>query len=163
MKYRCGKQSCPLLFYYRFVRQTKMTIVKLSAVWKIRQRANINIRPGRRRQNTVSAVSRKKRDEWSEELPPLLPPRQVTTAAERKDNCINLFPIRHRNSRSFGLITLLKDSTATPYHPVGLRFPIKFLEEQNVRSPAVHHRSLTLLNCDLHRRITAGRFHANGK
>ena len=105
---------------------------------------------------SVSAVSWKKRDERSEELPPSLPSRQVTTIAEHKDNCINLFPIRHRNSRSFGLITLLKDSTATPYHPVGLRFPIKFLAEQNARPPAAHHRSLTLLNRDLHRRITAG-------
>lgn len=146
-------------FYYRFVWQIKIIIVKLSTVWKIRQRArtNINNRPGRRRQNTVSAVSWKKRDERSEELSLSLPSRQVTTIAEHKDNCINLFPIRHRNSRSFGLITLLKDSTATLYHLVGLRFPIKFLEEENVRPPAAHHRSLTLLNRDLHRRITAGR------
>lgn len=44
----------------------------------------------------------------------LHPFRQVTAIAEHKDNCINSFPIRHRNSRSSGLITLLKDS-ATPY------------------------------------------------
>ncbi|TGZ53847.1 hypothetical protein DBV15_01835 [Temnothorax longispinosus] len=97
-------------------------------------------------------IAKENRRKEGGELPPPLPSRQVTATAEHKDNCINLFPIRHRNSRSFGLIT-----TRLPYHPVGLRFPIKFLEEQNARSPAAHHRSLTLLNCDLHRRITAGR------
>lgn len=44
-----------------------------------------------------------------------------------KDNCINLFPIRRRNSRSFGLITLLNDPA--PPASSGLRLSIKFLGE----------------------------------
>lgn len=108
--------------------------------------------PGRTSETKYSfrriAEEKKRKGEEDRLFAPLS--AQVTAAAKRTDNCINLFPIRHRNSRSFGLITLLKDLAATSYHPAGLRFPIKFLQEQNARPPAVHRRSLTLLNRDLH-------------
>jgi len=145
--------------------RAKTTIAKLNILHDKRDqgkssRANINIRPGGWRQNRFRRIAEEKKRRIAS--PPLSV--GVMTTAERKDNCINLFPIRHRNSRSFGLITLLKDSAATPYHPAGLRLPIKFLEEQNARPPAVHRCFLTLLNRDLYesRFVLVGNSYADG-
>lgn len=73
-----------------------------------------------------------------------------------KDNCINLFPIRRRNSRSFELITLLNDPA--PPTSSGLRLSIKFSSRsRTTRVPlppsSLHPGSLSflpLLNCNLY-------------
>lgn len=71
-----------------------------------------------------------------------------------KDNCINLFPIRRRNSRSFGLITLLNDP-APPSSSRITSLSIKFLGERRttIFLPRLVHRLrsfLPLLNCNLY-------------
>lgn len=60
-------------------------------------------------------------ESWSRPPTPFVQSRPPSI----KDNCINLFPIRRRNSRSFGLITLLNEP-APPTSSGLLRLSIKF-------------------------------------
>lgn len=90
------------------------------------------------------------------------PPLSSTRDRPRsKDNCINLFPIRRRNSRSLGLITLLNapPSSSQDYESLD-KIPLGEEEEEEEEpttssssSTGLVHRLrsfLPLLNCNLY-------------
>lgn len=101
------------------------------------QRWNDGDNESRKRRNRCVATKKKKekirrkrrmkegRRSWL--TPPLSSTRRDPPRS--KDNCINLFPIRRRNSRSFGLITLLNDP-APPSSSRITSLSIKFLGER---------------------------------